>query len=225
MGAAEVPAVQPVWDLPIRLFHWTLAALIAFSWWSAENRHLDWHFYSGFAVCSLLVFRLLYGFVGSSTARFTNFVRGPGAVRTFLKDSSGWRMAGHTPLGALSVLGLLGAIAVQVGLGMFAQDEDGLEFGPLAKFISVDASDKVTSLHQFWWNVVLALIVLHVGAIAYYKVIAKKPLVKAMITGEGQAPAGAAPLVRARWWVAVLCLVVGIAVTRWIIAGVPPFGP
>src|SRR5215212_10745915 len=76
---------QPVWDLPIRLVHWLLAGLIAFSWWSVKNDHTDWHIWSGISILTLLIFRLLWGFVGSSTARWSNFVRGPSAVRAYLR--------------------------------------------------------------------------------------------------------------------------------------------
>ncbi len=106
-----------VWDLPTRLFHWVLAALIGFSWWSAEEHHTDWHMWSGFAVLTLLLFRLLWGFFGSSTARFANFVRGPRTVAGHLRDVRGWSGVGHSPIGALGVLTLLIMVAVQVGTG------------------------------------------------------------------------------------------------------------
>ena len=100
--AAPKPQKIAIWDLPTRLFHWTLAALIAFSWWTAEEHHDDLHLYSGFAILSLLLFRILWGLVGSSTARFVNFVRGPRAVSGYLRGS--WAGIGHNPLGALSVI-------------------------------------------------------------------------------------------------------------------------
>ena len=74
-----------VWDAPTRLFHWGIAGLVGFSWWSAENGHMDWHYKSGLVVAGLLVFRILWGFVGSDTARFAQFLRGPVAVRAYLR--------------------------------------------------------------------------------------------------------------------------------------------
>src|SRR3954464_5155943 len=121
---------QPVWDLPVRLVHWLLAGLIGFSWWTVHHHHTDWHIWSGCAILTLLIFRLLWGFFGSSTARWTSFVRGPRAIVTYLKGE--WNGTGHTPLGAVSILALFGAVAVQVGLGLIAQDEDGLYAGPLS---------------------------------------------------------------------------------------------
>lgn len=213
---------QRIWDLPVRLFHWTLAALIAFSWWSAEESHLDWHLYSGLGILSLLIFRILWGIFGSSTARFANFVRGPAGVRAYLKNPASWRVAGHTPLGALSALSLMGAVGAQALMGLFASDDDGLFEGPLAKFVSLDASDGMSEVHEAFFNVIIALVLLHVAAIVYYS-LKGKPLLGAMITGQGELPAGAEPMRPGRWWVALMCLVAGVALTRWLIAGLPPF--
>ena len=215
-------ARQPVWDLPVRLFHWTLAALILFSWWSVHNDHTDWHIWSGCAILTLLIFRLLWGFVGSSTARFSTFVRGPRAIAGYWRGT--WRGIGHNPLGALSVLALLAAVAVQVGLGLFSEDEDGLYMGPLAQLISVDASDKARDLHETWFNVILVLIALHLIAILYYRARGRK-LTLPMITGRAEVEPGTEPMRPGKWWAALICLAIGIGITRWIIAGAPPFGP
>jgi len=121
---------RTVWDLPTRIFHWLLAVLILFSWWSVKNHHTDWHIWSGIAILTALIFRILWGLFGSSTARFANFVRGRASVRAYLRGE--WTGTGHTPLGALSVVALLAAVSVQVGLGLVAQDPDGIYAGPLA---------------------------------------------------------------------------------------------
>ncbi|HET9810440.1 MAG TPA: cytochrome b/b6 domain-containing protein [Sphingomicrobium sp.] len=219
----ELGARQPVWDLPTRLTHWLLAALIAFSWWSAEYHRTEWHIWSGCAILALLLFRLLWGLFGSSTARFSNFVRGPGAVAGYLRGH--WRGIGHNPLGALSVVALLLAVAIQVGLGLVAQDEDGLFFGPLAQLVSSDTSDSARDLHEQWFDILLYLIVLHVAAIAFYRLFSGKKLTGAMISGRGEVVPGAPPMRPAKWWVALLCLTAAVAITRWVVAGAPPFGP
>lgn len=209
-----------MWDLPIRLFHWLLAALIAFSWWTVHNHHTDWHIWSGCAILTLLIFRVLWGFVGSSTARFSSFVRGPRSVIGYLRGQ--WTGTGHTPLGALSVIALLAAVAIQVGLGLIAEDEDGLYTGPLYRLVSSDTSDKARDIHEAWFNVILALIVLHVTAIIFYRVRGRH-LTKPMITGRTVLAPGTAPMRPGKWWVALICLLVGIGITRWVIAGAPPF--
>lgn len=221
---ATRPVKQPVWDLPTRLFHWLLAGLIAFSWWSVTYHHTDWHIWSGIAILTLLIFRLLWGFVGSSTARFRSFVRGPASVFAYLRDPGSWRYAGHTPLGALSVLALLLLTAAQVGLGLIAEDDDGIYAGPLARLVSIDTSDKAREIHETLFWVLLGFIALHVAAILYYRLVQHKPLVKAMITGRGKLERGVEPMHPARWWVAVICLAVAFGISRWVVAGAPPFG-
>ncbi|MBA3512707.1 MAG: cytochrome b/b6 domain-containing protein [Sphingomonas sp.] len=211
----------PVWDLPTRLFHWTLVALIAFSWWTAEEGELELHMWSGFAILTLLLFRLLWGFFGGSTARFRNFVRGPAAVLGYLRDTKGWRAAGHTPLGALSVVALLGAIAIQVGLGLVSVDEDGLNEGPLAYLVSLDLSEQLRDLHEDFFNVLLALIGLHVAAVLFYRLVMGKKLTAPMIVGRGVLEPGVEPMRPAGGWVAIVCLLVALGVTRWIVAGAP----
>ena len=210
----------PIWDLPIRLFHWVLVGLIAFSWWSAEYHYDNVHIWLGIAVLTLLIFRILWGFFGSSTARFANFIRGPRAVFGYLRGE--WRGIGHNPLGALSVVALLGLVSLQVGLGLIASDEDGLMQGPLVNLVSIGVSDTATELHEELFNVLLALIGLHIAAILYYRFKGKK-LVSPMITGKGEVEPGVQPMRPGKGWVAILCLIVAIGITRWIIAGAPPF--
>ena len=213
---------QPVWDLPIRLVHWLLAGLIAFSWWSVEYHHTDWHIWSGCAVVTLLLFRLLWGLFGSSTARFSSFVRGPGAILGYLRG--GWSGIGHNPLGGLSVIALLSDTALQAGLGLIAQDEDGIYAGPLAGLVSSDTSDRARDIHEVNFYVLLALIALHVAAILFYR-LRGRSLIMPMITGKAVLPRGTVPMQPGRWWIALLCLAVAIGVTRWFIAGAAPFGP
>ena len=215
---------QPVWDLPVRLFHWALAALIAFSWWSGKNEHLEWHIYSGLAILTLLVFRLLWGFVGSSTARFRNFVRRPSEILAFVRNSAAWKAVGHTPLGVLSVLAMLIVLKLQIATGLLNADDDGLTEGPLAHAVSIETSDFAHEFHETLFNVLLALIALHVAAIIYYR-WRGKDLVGPMIHGKGVVPEGAEPMRPGKWWVAVLCMLAAFAVARWIVAGAPPFGP
>lgn len=223
--AVEAPTTQPVWDLPIRLFHWLLTGLIGFSWWSVKNHHTDWHTWSGVAILTLLIFRLLWGVFGSSTARFSSFLWGPRGVVDYLRGSSSWRVAGHTPLAALSVVVLLGAIAVQVGLGLVSTDEDGLNEGPLAYLVSLDVSETASELHEEWFKVVLALIALHVAAVLFYRLVLGKKLTLPMITGRGALEPGVEPMRPARWWVALLCLAAAFAIVRWVVAGAPLFSP
>jgi cytochrome b len=168
----------------------------------------------------LLIFRLLWGFVGSSTARWSSFVRGPRALVEHFKGQ--WVGIGHNPLGALSVVAMFLALAIQVGLGLIAEDEDGIYTGPLSGLVSIDTSDKARDVHELWFNVILALIVLHLAAIVYYRFRGRK-LTRPMITGHAEVEPGSEPMRRGKWWVALICLAIGVGITRWIIAGAPPF--
>jgi cytochrome b len=218
--SAGLSARQPVWDLPVRLVHWLLAVLITFSWWSIENHHTDWHIWSGIMILTLLLFRLLWGLVGSSTARFGGFVRGPRQVARYLRG--GWSGAGHTPLGGLSVIALFLAVAIQVGLGLFNEDEDGDYAGPLARLVSTDTSDRVRGLHESWFYVLLGFIALHIAAILFYRFVRGRKLTMPMITGKAVLEPGAEPMRPGKWWVALVCLAIAFGVSRWFVAGAPP---
>ena len=148
-------------------------------------------------------------------------MRGPNTVLTYLRGR--WSGIGHTPLGALSVVALFGAVAIQVGLGVISEDEDGIFTGPLSGLVSIDTSDKARDLHELWFNVVLGLIVLHVAAIVFYR-FRGRHLTKPMITGRAVVGPGAQPMRPGKWWVALICLAVAIGIVRWIVAGAPPFG-
>ena len=110
------------------------------------------------------------------------------------------------------------------GIGLISQDEDGIYAGPLANLVSSDTSDSARDFHETWFNVVLGLIILHVAAILYYRLARGRKLTKPMVTGRADLDPGTAPMRPAKWWVAVICLLIAVAIVRWVIAGVPPFG-
>jgi cytochrome b len=120
-------------------------------------------------------------------------------------------------------LALLSAVGLQVGLGLISQDEDGIYAGPLARLVSSDTSDAVRDVHELWFNVVLGLTVLHVAAILYYRLVRGRKLTKPMITGRAILDPGSRPMRAGKWWAAVLCLVAALAISRWVVAGAPPF--
>lgn len=180
-----------VWDLPIRLFHWSLAILVAVLWTTGQLGQLDIHMRLGLGVLALLIFRLLWGIVGSPTARFSQFVRGPGAIRTYLIAARNGtaRSIGHNPLGALSVLGLLGVLLVQSTSGLFTSD-DIVTDGPLVHMAASKTVSLLSSVHRIGGKVLLGLIVVHLAAVAFYKLVKKDDLIRAMITGTKSVPKG-----------------------------------
>lgn len=205
-----------VWDLPTRIVHWLFVALLPSLWWTADSGRMDWHRYCGYSLLCLLVFRLYWGFFGSSTARFARFVRGPRAVAAYLRGT--WPEApGHNPLGALSVIALLALLAAQVTLGLFAVDVDGIESGPLSIFVSFDAGRRAAELHEDLFNVLLGIVALHLFAILYYRFVKRQRLVGAMVSGMRAGDFGP-DAVRfagaARFWIGVA---LAIALT-WLVS-------
>ncbi len=183
-----------VWDLPLRLTHWALAILVAGSWAThyAGARWTDWHARCGYAVLVLVVFRILWGFVGTRHARFASFLRGPREVLAYLRGAPGG--VGHNPLGALSVLAMLALLLLQAATGLFANDEIAFT-GPFYGWASSEWSTRLTALHHRNADWLLVLIALHVAAIAWYGRVKGRPLVRAMLTGRRPAdevPAGEA---------------------------------
>jgi cytochrome b len=177
-----------VWDLPVRIFHWTLLALVAVAWWSQENSDLNLHRIAGSSVVGLLVFRIWWGVFGSSTARFATFLKGPGAAlaygRTLLSRTYRSEAPGHNPLGGWSVLALIVCLVALVGFGLFAVDVDGLESGPLSTYVAFETGRLASKLHGMAFQVLEVLIALHVAAVAFYLVFKRQNLVGPMVTGR-----------------------------------------
>lgn len=176
-----------VWDSVTRIWHWLMVLAIPAMWWTAENDYLSLHILIGTALVGFLVFRLLWGLWGSSTARFGHFIKGPKALLSYARNLN--RMPykphfGHNPLGGLSVVAILLALVAQIGTGLFAEDTDGLYSGPLSRYVSYETAHAAAELHETLFNITLALIGLHLLAIAFYTFVKKTNLVRPMITGK-----------------------------------------
>lgn len=213
---AEAPLRRiRIWDLPIRIFHWLLVLLVPFQWWTAEENRLDLHMVGGTILLGLLVFRLLWGLIGSSTARFSRFIKGPRGIFSYLTGRAP-ETIGHNPLGALSVVGLLGLLSVQLGLGLFAGDEDGIESGPLSHLIDEDLAEDIADLHHDAFDILLILIGLHIAAILFYALFRHKNLVGPMIGGSAERPHGVSGLEAVPAWRFVIAALVAGAVAFWV---------
>lgn len=174
-----------VWDLPTRLFHWLLAALVLAAWLTIEFGMIEWHSWIGQAILVLLVYRLIWGIVGSETAQFWHFVRSPKAVLGYAKGlltGKGGRTVGHNPLGGLAVLLMLALLTVQAILGLMSNDDIFFE-GPLFNLAGKELSDRLTSIHHLLFNVVVTVVAIHVAAALFYLIVKKENLIGAMITG------------------------------------------
>ena len=182
------------WDLPTRVFHWSLVVLMAAGWASAEFAEqlgdvtLKAHRWTGYAILVLLVWRLIWGFTGSPTSRFSSFVVGPGAVLRYGLDLLRGRsryFLGHNPLGALMVLALIGIVLTQTVLGLFTVEHNDLANGPLANLVDERLWKPIRLWHHWIFNrLILPLAALHILANILYGVVKKDPLIPAMITGR-----------------------------------------
>jgi len=180
-----------VWDAPTRFFHWLLVLAMLFSWWSERTDRIGWHKLSGYTIGALVAFRIFWGFFGAETSRFSDFVKSPGSVMRYV-ESGAWKQVGHNPLGGYSVVAMLAALLLQVGLGLFSIDQDGLESGPLAYLISPRSAHLVTQFHGLAFDALLALIALHIGAVGLHT-LQGSTLVKPMIDGMAAIPIDAKP--------------------------------
>ena len=188
------PTTVKVWDLPVRLFHWGLVAAIVSTWLSSEYAEqlndptLKWHRYNGYAILVLVVFRLIWGFVGSTTARWSTFVVWPWIAARYGFDLIRGRdrkFLGHNPLGTYMILGLLAAVAVQASLGLMVMEHNETTWGPLYKLLSEEAQRPVRYWHKqgLYW-VILPLAGAHIAANVLYGLFKRDPLIRAMITGR-----------------------------------------
>lgn len=211
---------RKIWDAPTRLVHWALVVLIPFAWWSHHD-HMDWHRASGYAVLGLMIFRVLWGFVGSTSARFAHFVRGPRATLAYLPtllNRSRSNFPGHNPLGGWSALILLGTLISQVVSGLFAVDVDGLESGPLSDRVDFDTGRQFARWHETSFTVLQILIVVHIAAVIFYLVYKRSNLIRSMITGLGPVDANQ-PLMFASWRRIVLIAIIAALIVWSAAAG------
>ncbi|MFN7751737.1 MAG: cytochrome b/b6 domain-containing protein [Pseudomonadota bacterium] len=220
-AAASVPL--PVWDLPVRLFHWVLVLLLAVSWMTGRDGGIDamtWHLRAGLAVLALLLARIAWGVIGSQTARFREFVRGPRAAwadaRALLRRTTPPH-AGHPPLGGWMVVALLIARLVQCATGEYANDAVMTE-GPLAGRVSPALGEWLSTIHRWNVNVLLALAAVHVAAVVYHIVAMRSDLLLGMITGRRRLPALAQPPRMRSAWLA-LALLITAAALLWPLYG------
>ncbi|HWK45114.1 MAG TPA: cytochrome b/b6 domain-containing protein [Stellaceae bacterium] len=181
-----------VWDGPTRLFHWLLVLLLGFSWYSGSqgNDWLPWHFLSGYAILTLLLFRIAWGLVGSTYSRFTHFLKGPGAALHHLRGLVGrgpMTDYGHNPLGAYMIVIMLAVLLVQVGTGLFADDDIATE-GPLGELVSSHTRSLLTTIHSVNFNIILILSGLHVAAVLYYLFVRRENLIVGMLRGYKTLP-------------------------------------
>lgn len=185
-----------IWDLPTRVFHIFLAIAVAGLFVTGEwgGNAMQWHFLLGYLVLILILFRLVWGVVGGHWSRFVNFVPRPSSLLTYvrsLRAKQATHSIGHNPLGALSVLGMLGVLLLQVGSGLMSDDEIA-NSGPWAALVPADWVSLATEYHSAIGKVLLIVLVcLHVATVLFYRRVKKDDLITPMLTGDKVLPSQA----------------------------------
>ena len=219
---------RKVWDLPVRVMHWGLVLAVGGAWLTREleGDWFAWHVRCGYAVLLLAATRIVWGFVGTRHARFADFVRGPRAILRYLREGTGevgQRIAGHNPLGALMVLALLLMLLTQATLGLFANDKI-MSTGPLFGYVTGETSDRLTSLHEKLFDVIVAAIAVHVAAALFYLWVRRENLILPMITGRKPGdllPPGASDIGSSRTLLAVGIAAALGALLWWVVKNAP----
>jgi cytochrome b len=212
-----------VWDLPTRVFHWLLVLTIIGSYTTAKlgTEWMPWHMRLGYSMIGLLVFRVIWGLIGPRHARFVNFIKGPTSILAYLKG--GIRSAGHNPMGAGMVVLMLLLLAVQATTGLFSTD-DIAYVGPYNPSVSHDLGEKLTSIHHWNFNLILAAVVLHLCAIVFYTFVKQERLVPAMFHGRKPAEYVAAEesIPGSQLWKALIVIAVAGGCVYWLLHAAPP---
>jgi len=223
-GETEALMRVKLWDAAIRIVHWSFVLLLAGLWWTYHNGDMWLHKLLGYTLLGLLLFRIYWGFLGSSTARFSQFVRGPAAVAAYVRalfSRTAEPIVGHNPLGGWSVIALLAALVIEVSLGLFTQDIDGLEAGPLAYLVSYDTADWAREWHARIFYALLALVAVHVVAILFYLLVKRDNLVAPMVTGRRRLPESVTAPTMAPLWRAAIGAAVAAGIAWWVSLGCP----
>jgi len=219
---APLPPDVRVWDPLLRLTHWSFPLLIPALWWTAENSKWALHKQLGLVLLGLLAFRILWGFLGPETARFAQFVKGPRAVFAYLREGADKASIGHSPLGGWSTLALLGALLLQVSLGLFAGDPFDGATGPLNALVGVATADTLTELHETWFWAIAGLVALHLAAITFYAVRGDD-LLSPMVGGARPPMPGVAGIGPVPWGRGLLACGLAAGLAYWLALGAPPF--
>ncbi|MDV7340216.1 cytochrome b/b6 domain-containing protein [Terasakiella sp. A23] len=179
-----------VWDLPTRAFHWLLVISVCTGWWLGENlsfSNISWHFYLGYTTGGLVLFRLIWGLIGPKYIRLSALFHKPQTTLDYVaemksREPSGY--PGHSPVGSLSVLGLLAVLALQVVTGLFAEADDLFSAGPLSSYVGSNIVQLANAIHEINSKILLAMVVLHLAALMFYLIWKRENLIRAMVTGK-----------------------------------------
>lgn len=212
-----------IWDWPVRCTHWSFALLLPAMYVTADNSQWGWHMRLGHVLLALIIFRVIWGIIGTDTARFSTFVKGPATLIEYLRGGYPHKEhKGHNPLGALAVLALLGFTLAQVSMGLFAGDPFDGATGPLNPLVGVGTADFLTDTHEWFYWVVFGMIGLHITAVGLYGAFQAQNLIGPMVGGKGEKALSVEDNPPAQWGRALGALAVSAGIALWIYSGALP---
>ncbi|WP_026374606.1 cytochrome b/b6 domain-containing protein [Aestuariibacter salexigens] len=210
-----------VWDIPTRLFHWLLVLSLITQWLTAEVLdNMDWHFYIGYFTLGLIIFRVVWGVIGTAHARFADLLYSPKNIIAYARGDNNSPFAGHNPLGGLMVILMLVLIGLQAITGLFSND-DVLHSGPYFSSVSEEWQERMQSWHHDSFDYIIAAVVIHIAAVLYYTKVKKQNLVKAMFTGKKDVPAEQG-ISSSRLLLAVITIALTALFVYWLVEVAPP---
>jgi len=222
-ATSEKASAAVVWDLPVRIIHWSLLISVAGAWLTREleGDWFVWHTRFGYAVLVLVLTRVIWGFLGTRHARFAQFVKGPKAILAHLRGTSP-NPVGHNSLGALMILAMLAMLLVQAITGLFANDQV-FETGPLFGYVTIETSDRLTSLHKQLFDWIAGAIAVHVAAALFYLWIRRENLILPMITGRKAVESVPEEdrISSSRLWLAIIVASIVGAILAWVVRSAP----
>jgi cytochrome b len=212
-----------VWDLPTRLFHWSLVLLVGLNLFVIGPRgglSTVIHFVLGYVIAGLLLFRFFWGFIGSPRSRFRDFVRPWPKLRAYLARLLRFdppHSIGHNPVGGWMILGLLGLLLLMVVTGLFGANRRAA--GPFAPLLGAGSAGLMGELHSLLSSVLIAFIIVHVTGVLAEWMLTGENLIRSMITGRkrlAEAEAAAEPPVAPVWRAAILAIL-ALALVIWLV--------
>ncbi|MDU0353066.1 cytochrome b/b6 domain-containing protein [Paraglaciecola aquimarina] len=214
-----------VWDLPVRLFHWILAISLVVQWFTAEviENAMDFHFYLGYFILGLIIFRLIWGFIGTKYAKFSSFIAGPKAMLAYLRalmNREDTSTIGHNPVGGLMLPLVLTLVGIQAVTGLFTSD-DIVHSGPYYDSVSSSVQKTLQWLHHQTFSFLWIFVAIHIVAILWYKFALKHDLIRPMFNGKKVVTEQQA-IANSQLLKAVILMVVVAVFVYWLVEINPP---
>jgi cytochrome b len=214
-----------VWDLPTRITHWTIVGLFSLCWWTESVEQMAWHVLAGSALLATVLFRIVWGVLGSQTARFSSFLHSPAVVIAyarglFARNYKPQGPVGHNPMGGWSVLAMLAFLLAETGLGLIAIDIDGVASGPLAYWVGFDVGRSAARWHAGIFFSLLGLIGIHGAVVGFYAIVRVDNLISPMLSGyKNIRQPLTTPYFAPTWLAAVIAVGVGLCVSLLVVDG------